>query len=67
MSVTRYGVFRLTHPPGLDHILQCDQKSSFHQHSISNIYTDATNPPGHVYQTGNMEFTTKDLRSLNQK
>ncbi|KAH8899959.1 Mov34/MPN/PAD-1 family protein [Thozetella sp. PMI_491] len=57
-----YGIFRLTNPPGLPHILQCDHSDTFHQHSIDNIYTDAENPPGHVYETSKMSFTVHDLR-----
>ncbi|KAK6840922.1 hypothetical protein PG987_001782 [Apiospora arundinis] len=34
-----YGIFRLTNPPGLPHILHCNETATFHQHSIDNLYT----------------------------
>ncbi|QRW13604.1 hypothetical protein RhiLY_12603 [Ceratobasidium sp. AG-Ba] len=40
------GIFRLTDPPGLQTILKCTIKESFHPHTASNIYTDADQ--GHV-------------------
>lgn len=57
-----YGIFRLTQPPGLGHILDCKERG-FHQHHIDHLYTDARNPPGHVYHSGQLDFRTKDLRS----
>ncbi|KAI1771060.1 hypothetical protein F4818DRAFT_220602 [Hypoxylon cercidicola] len=57
-----YGIFRLTHPPGLDHILGCTQQSTFHPHSVDNLYTKAQRPTGHVYENENLEFYVKDLR-----
>ncbi len=39
-----YGIFRLTNPPGLQHIIQCQHSDTFHQHSIDNLYRDAENP-----------------------
>ncbi|KAJ3938972.1 uncharacterized protein N0V96_011084 [Colletotrichum fioriniae] len=57
-----YGIFRLTNPPGLPHILQCTASETFHQHSIDNLYTGAKNPPGHVYHSEKLDFYVKDLR-----
>ncbi|KAI1453648.1 hypothetical protein F4805DRAFT_442632 [Annulohypoxylon moriforme] len=57
-----YGIFRLTHPPGLDHILNCKQSATFHPHSVDNLYTKAQHPPGHVYETDRLEFYVHDLR-----
>ncbi|KAF5517753.1 AMSH-like protease sst2 [Colletotrichum aenigma] len=57
-----YGIFRLTNPPGLTHILQCTQTQTFHQHSIDDLYTTASNPPGHVYHSDKLDFYVKDLR-----
>ncbi|KAI1117887.1 hypothetical protein F5Y14DRAFT_439136 [Nemania sp. NC0429] len=57
-----YGIFRLTNPPGLSHILDCKQSSTFHAHSIDNLYTGAENPPGHVYEHDNLEFYVQDIR-----
>lgn len=59
---SRYGIFRLTNPPGLPHILQCTASETFHQHSIDNLYTGAKNPPGHVYHSEKLDFYVKDLR-----
>ncbi|RYP72610.1 hypothetical protein DL771_004105 [Monosporascus sp. 5C6A] len=57
-----YGIFRLTNPPGLDHVLQCTQQATFHQHSIDNLYTAAKKPPGHVHETEKLAFEVQDLR-----
>ncbi|TEA18478.1 AMSH-like protease sst2 [Colletotrichum sidae] len=57
-----YGIFRLTNPPGLTHILQCTKSETFHQHSIDGLYTGARNPPGHVYHSDKLDFYVKDLR-----
>ncbi|RYO74216.1 hypothetical protein DL762_010541 [Monosporascus cannonballus] len=57
-----YGIFRLTNPPGLDHVLQCTQRATFHQHSIDNLYTAAGKPPGHVHETEKLAFEVQDLR-----
>ncbi|KAI1840056.1 hypothetical protein JX266_013747 [Neoarthrinium moseri] len=58
-----YGIFRLTNPPGLPHILQCSQQNTFHQHSIDNLYTGAAERPGgHVYETEGFDYYVHDLR-----
>ncbi|KAI5920098.1 hypothetical protein F4810DRAFT_684088 [Camillea tinctor] len=57
-----YGIFRLTNPPGLPHVLQCTQKATFHQHAVDNLYTETEHPPGHVYETEKLEFYVHDLR-----
>ncbi|KAI1344381.1 hypothetical protein F5Y15DRAFT_366458 [Xylariaceae sp. FL0016] len=57
-----YGIFRLTNPPGLPHLLECTRPGTFHQHSVDNLYTDAGNPPGHVYESEKLDFYVKDLR-----
>lgn len=56
-----WGIFRLTEPPGLEHILGCEQKGLFHLHSESNLYTDALRP-GHVVEGPGLRFETVDLR-----
>ncbi|XP_044722179.1 JAB1/Mov34/MPN/PAD-1 ubiquitin protease domain-containing protein [Hirsutella rhossiliensis] len=58
-----YGIFRLTHPPGLDHILDCKHQDTFHQHSIGNIYRDTEQPHGHVYDSDKLPFYVHDLRT----
>ncbi|KAF5003829.1 hypothetical protein FDECE_9649 [Fusarium decemcellulare] len=58
-----YGIFRLTHPPGLDHILNCNHQDTFHQHSIDNIYRGAEQPQGHVYESDKLDFYVHDLRT----
>ncbi|CRK31285.1 hypothetical protein BN1708_015923 [Verticillium longisporum] len=60
-----HGIFRLTNPPGLPHILNCNQAAMFHQHHIDNIYTKASNPPGHVFQSDKLHWYVKDLRPKN--
>ncbi|EMR67961.1 putative endosome-associated ubiquitin isopeptidase protein [Eutypa lata UCREL1] len=57
-----YGIFRLTNPPGLPHILQCTQQATFHQHAVDNLYTGAENPPGHVHESRKLSFEVQDLR-----
>ncbi|TGJ83821.1 hypothetical protein E0Z10_g4958 [Xylaria hypoxylon] len=57
-----YGIFRLTNPPGLSHVLNCTQSSTFHAHSIDNLYTGAENPPGHVYEHDSLDFYVQDIR-----
>ncbi|KAG5925925.1 hypothetical protein E4U42_003805 [Claviceps africana] len=63
IMTVRYGIFRLTHPPGLDHILDCRRSETFHQHDISNLYRETEHPDGHVYENDNMSFDVKDLRT----
>ncbi|KAF8752064.1 USP8 dimerization domain [Rhizoctonia solani] len=38
-SSPNVGIFRLTDPPGMQVILKCTAKESFHPHSTGNIYT----------------------------
>ncbi|KAI0509510.1 hypothetical protein F5B22DRAFT_616573 [Xylaria bambusicola] len=61
-SQPSYGIFRLTNPPGLSHILNCTQSSTFHPHSIDNLYTAAEHPPGHVYEHDSLDFYVQDIR-----
>ena len=56
-----WGIFRLTDPPGLSHILNCQQRSLFHPHSETNLYTDAVKP-GHVVEGPGLKFEVVDLR-----
>ncbi|KAL1670187.1 hypothetical protein EV122DRAFT_195465, partial [Schizophyllum commune] len=42
-----FGIFRLTDPPGLQIILNCQAKEAFHPHPDKPIYTDADRE--HVY------------------
>lgn len=57
-----YGIFRLTNPPGLPYILNCNETATFHMHHIDNIYTKAQNPPGHVFTRDDLDFYVHDLR-----
>ncbi|KAI5307256.1 hypothetical protein KEM56_001771 [Ascosphaera pollenicola] len=57
-----HGFFRLTSPPGLQHVLSCTQPGIFHPHSIPNLYTDALRPAGHVYEAMGLDFEVVDLR-----
>ena len=56
-----WGIFRLTDPPGLKHVLNCTQKGLFHPHSENNLYTDALRP-GHVVEGPGLKFEVVDLR-----
>ncbi|KAI0104736.1 hypothetical protein GGR51DRAFT_521916 [Nemania sp. FL0031] len=57
-----YGIFRLTNPPGLPHILDCKQSATFHTHHVENLYTGAEHKPGHVYENENLDFYVHDIR-----
>jgi len=62
VCVDRWGVFRLTDPPGVKTIMTCTQKSLFHPHQAGGqLYTDAMRP-GHVVVVNEMEFEVIDLR-----
>lgn len=65
--LSRYGIFRLTNGPGLDYILKCNQTATFHQHGIDNLYTSAVHPPGHVYESSQLDFKVEDLRTSHTK
>jgi STAM-binding protein len=56
-----YGVFRLTDPPGLKAILNCNQSGLFHPHNEGLVYTDAMRP-GHVQELAGLGFEVVDLR-----
>ena len=56
-----WGVFRLTDPPGLKHVLKCERKGLFHPHEERDLYTDA-GKPGHVVEGPGLEFQVVDLR-----
>ncbi|KAK4166920.1 hypothetical protein QBC43DRAFT_11425 [Cladorrhinum sp. PSN259] len=56
-----WGVFRLTHPPGLDEILRCTKPEVFHEHSCRNPYIEAFQPGGHVHEA-DMDFQVTDIR-----
>ncbi|KAK3055816.1 hypothetical protein LTR09_003050 [Extremus antarcticus] len=58
-----WGVFRLTDPPGLQHVLQCEQKATFHQHRETKLYTDAGSP-GHVVEGEGLRFEVVDMRKV---
>ncbi|KAF9448002.1 Mov34-domain-containing protein [Macrolepiota fuliginosa MF-IS2] len=45
-SNPNFGIFKLTDPPGLKTILECNEKEAFHPHPDVPIYTDADK--GHV-------------------
>lgn len=58
-----YGIFRLTNPPGLPHVLQCTQTTTFHPHSVDNLYTSAgMSSGGHVLEHDNLDYQICDLR-----
>lgn len=56
-----YGIFRLTEPPGLEHVLNCRKPGVFHPHDEGNLYTDAMKP-GHVVEGPGLGFEVVDLR-----
>ncbi|KAI0265418.1 hypothetical protein BC834DRAFT_879357 [Gloeopeniophorella convolvens] len=58
-STPNFGIFRLTDPPGLQTILECDAKEAFHPHPERPIYTDADK--GHV-QIRDLPLEIVDLR-----
>ncbi|KAG9235342.1 hypothetical protein BJ875DRAFT_374424 [Amylocarpus encephaloides] len=55
-----WGVFRMTDPPGMQSVLNCNKPGLFHPHDETNIYTDALRP-GHVCEA-DMPFDVVDLR-----
>ncbi|KAK3292925.1 uncharacterized protein B0H64DRAFT_464703 [Chaetomium fimeti] len=57
-----WGIFRLTNPPGLPHILSCQRTETFHHHGVDNLYVEAGHPQGHVYESRTLEFEVCDLR-----
>ncbi|KAI9654729.1 MAG: hypothetical protein M1831_005316 [Alyxoria varia] len=64
----RWGVFRLTDPPGMGLVRSCKRTGLFHPHEgVGNdgIFTDAAGnwPAGHVIEHKNLEFEVADLRS----
>ncbi|TFY59986.1 hypothetical protein EVG20_g7586, partial [Dentipellis fragilis] len=58
-STPMFGIFRLTDPPGLQTILDCNVKEAFHPHPNIPIYTDADK--GHI-QIKDMPLEIVDLR-----
>ncbi|KAH6623276.1 hypothetical protein F5144DRAFT_357176 [Chaetomium tenue] len=60
-----WGIFRLTNPPGLPHILSCQRTETFHHHAVDNLYVEAGHPQGHVYESKTLEFEVCDLRPGN--
>lgn len=61
-NLFRWGVFRLTDPPGKQAVAKCRNTGLFHPHSEQNIYTDAMKP-GHVFEADGMDFSVRDLRT----
>ncbi|CAK7245501.1 MAG: hypothetical protein STHCBS139747_007085 [Sporothrix thermara] len=59
-----WGIFRLTNPPGLPYIGGCRRAGAFHEHDLRphEIYTEAKNPPGHVFVVPGIDYTVADLR-----
>lgn len=58
-----YGIFRLTNPPGLPHVLDCNLTTTFHPHSVGNLYTSAgMTSGGHVLEHDSLEYQIRDLR-----
>ncbi|EAA28809.3 hypothetical protein GE21DRAFT_9855 [Neurospora crassa] len=64
-----YGIFRLTDPPGLPHIINCNTPGVFHQHAIPSdeIYCSARHAPGHVFESSRVDFEVVDLRPEGSK
>ncbi|KAK3388611.1 hypothetical protein B0T20DRAFT_98935 [Sordaria brevicollis] len=64
-----YGIFRLTDPPGLPHIINCNTPGVFHQHGIpsDDIYCSARHAPGHVFESSRVDFEVVDLRPEGSK
>lgn len=56
-----WGIFRLTDPPGLPHVLECTKPGVFHVHDEERLYTDALRP-GHVVEGPGLQFEVVDLR-----
>ena len=59
--VPDWGIFRLTDPPGLPHVLACTAPGIFHPHAVADLYTDALRP-GHVVEGPGLEVEVVDLR-----
>lgn len=59
-SDPRFGIFRLTDPPGLDTIMSCRAKETFHPHPDMAIYTDCDG--SHVRLVSGMHLEIVDLR-----
>lgn len=61
-----WGIFRLTDPPGLQHVLKCEKQGLFHLHEEGRLYTDADcgerKGRGHVVEAKGLEFQVVDLR-----
>ena len=57
----RWGVFRLTDPPGIKAVLDCRKPGLFHPHDETHLYTDALRP-GHVFEAAGLDFAVVDLR-----
>lgn len=59
-----WGIFRLTNPPGLPYIGGCRKAGAFHEHDLRphEIYTEAKNPPGHVFVVPGIDYAVADLR-----
>ncbi|KAF8064849.1 hypothetical protein FPV67DRAFT_1419581 [Lyophyllum atratum] len=58
-SSPNFGIFRLTDPPGLQTVLECEAKEAFHFHPDVPIYTDADK--GHVHME-DIQLEIVDLR-----
>ncbi|KAF2207369.1 hypothetical protein CERZMDRAFT_51302 [Cercospora zeae-maydis SCOH1-5] len=61
-----WGIFRLTDPPGLPHVLECRKPGIFHTHDEERLYTDALRP-GHVVEGPGLQFEVVDLRKGKMK
>ena len=57
-----WGIFRLTDPPGLPHVLECRKPGVFHTHEEERLYTDADGRVGHVVEGPGLGFEVVDLR-----
>ncbi len=58
-----HGIFRLTDPPGLPHVLSCTKPDTFHEHDIVDLYTDCDKKRGgHVFESPKLDLKVYDLR-----
>ena len=58
-----YGIFRLTDPPGLEIITNCQHPSAFHPHpETATIYRELKGPNSHAQLDPNLPLEVIDLR-----
>lgn len=58
-----FGIFRLTDPPGLEIITNCQHPSAFHPHpGNATIYRELKGPDSHAQLDPNLPLEVIDLR-----